>query len=48
MSSVLLKSASRDADYTCLSAAPDAYAVKRIHERAGHPTDLLFAVPVQA
>ena len=32
----------------CLSEAPDASAVKRIHERAGHPTDEVFEVPVQA
>jgi hypothetical protein len=32
----------------CLSEAPDADAVKRIHERAGHPTDQVFEVPVQA
>jgi len=32
----------------CLSEAPSADAVKRIHERAGHPTDQVFQVPVQA
>ena len=32
----------------CLSEAPSADAVKRIHERAGHPTDQVFAVPVTA
>ncbi len=32
----------------CLSDAPNADAVKRIHERAGHPTDQVFEVPVQA
>jgi len=32
----------------CLSEAPNAEAVKRIHERAGHPTDQVFEVPVQA
>ena len=32
----------------CLSEAPDAEAVKRIHERAGHPTDEVYEVPVQA
>jgi hypothetical protein len=32
----------------CLSDAPDAEAVKRIHERAGHPTDEVYPVPVQA
>ncbi len=32
----------------CLSDAPDADAVKRIHERAGHPTEEVYEVPVQA
>jgi hypothetical protein len=32
----------------CLSDAPDAEAVKRIHERAGHPADGVYPVPVQA
>ena len=32
----------------CLSTAPDAEAVKRIHERTGHPTDEVYEVPVQA
>ncbi len=32
----------------CLSDAPDADAVKRIHDRAGHPTDEVYEVPVQA
>ncbi len=32
----------------CLSEAPNAEAVKRIHERAGHPTDEVYEVPVQA
>jgi hypothetical protein len=32
----------------CLSDAPDVEAVKRIHERAGHPADEVFPVPVQA
>jgi len=32
----------------CLSEAPDADAVKRIHQRAGHPTDEVYEVPVQA
>jgi hypothetical protein len=32
----------------CLSEAHDAEAVKRIHERAGHPTDEVYPVPVQA
>ncbi|EYR64596.1 gualylate cyclase [Actinotalea ferrariae CF5-4] len=32
----------------CLSDAPDAGAVQRIHERAGHPPTEVFAVPVEA
>ena len=32
----------------CLSEAPDADAVMKIHERAGHPTDEVYPVPVQA
>lgn len=32
----------------CLSEAPDADAVRRIHERAGHPADQVYKVPVQA
>jgi hypothetical protein len=32
----------------CLSTAPNAEAVKRIHERTGHPTDEVYEVPVQA
>jgi hypothetical protein len=32
----------------CLSEAPDADAVRRIHERAGHPADNVYEVPVQA
>jgi hypothetical protein len=32
----------------CLSEAPNAEAVMRIHERAGHPTEHVFEVPVQA
>jgi hypothetical protein len=32
----------------CLSEAPSAEAVKRIHERAGHPTDQVYEVPLQA
>ena len=31
----------------CLSEAPSAEAVKRIHERAGHPTDEVYPVPLQ-
>jgi hypothetical protein len=32
----------------CLSEAPNAEAVRRIHERAGHPADNIYEVPVQA
>lgn len=32
----------------CLSEAPDPDAVQRIHERAGHPADKIYPVPVQA
>lgn len=32
----------------CLSEAPSAEAVQRIHERAGHPADKIYEVPVQA
>ena len=32
----------------CLSEAPSADAVKTIHERAGHPADEVYEVPVQA
>ncbi len=32
----------------CLSEAPNAEAVKKIHDLAGHPTDQVFEVPVQA
>jgi len=32
----------------CLSEAPSAEAVQRIHERAGHPADSIYEVPVQA
>jgi hypothetical protein len=32
----------------CLSEAPDADAVQRIHTRAGHPYDNIYPVPVQA
>lgn len=31
----------------CLSGAPSADAVRRIHERAGHPADELHPVPVR-
>ena len=32
----------------CLSEAPSAEAVQRIRERAGHPPDDVYPVPVQA
>jgi hypothetical protein len=32
----------------CLSEAPTAEAVKKIHERTGHPADEVYEVPVQA
>lgn len=32
----------------CLSEAPNKEAVMKIHERAGHPTDEVYPVPVQA
>ena len=32
----------------CLSEAPSADAVRTIHERAGHPADNIYEVPVQA
>jgi hypothetical protein len=32
----------------CLSEGPSAEAVQRIHERAGHPADHIYEVPVQA
>ncbi|WP_327092767.1 SCO4226 family nickel-binding protein [Nonomuraea sp. NBC_01738] len=30
----------------CLSDAPDAEAVQRIHQRAGHPADEIHPVPL--
>jgi hypothetical protein len=30
----------------CLSEAPDADAVKRVHQKAGHPTDDVYPVPL--
>lgn len=30
----------------CLSEAPSAEAVQRIHERTGHPADEVYAVPL--
>jgi Protein of unknown function (DUF4242) len=32
----------------CLSEGPSAEAVQRIHQRAGHPADEIYEVPVQA
>lgn len=32
----------------CVSEAPSADVVRRIHERAGHPADHVYAVPVEA
>ena len=32
----------------CLSDAPNPEAVKKIHERAGHPVEEVYPVPVQA
>ncbi|MGW3628494.1 SCO4226 family nickel-binding protein [Streptomyces sp. NPDC000880] len=32
----------------CLSEAPSAEAVQRIHERAGHPADEIHPVPLTA
>jgi len=32
----------------CLSEGPDADAVRRVHERAGHPAAEIYPVPVQA
>ena len=32
----------------CLSIAPSAEAVQRIHQRAGHPADAVYEVSVRA
>jgi hypothetical protein len=32
----------------CLSEAPSAEAVQKIHERAGHPADNIYPVSLQA
>ncbi|MCJ7832716.1 MAG: SCO4226 family nickel-binding protein [Actinobacteria bacterium] len=32
----------------CLSEAPSAEAVKKIHDLAGHPAHAIYPVPVQA
>lgn len=31
----------------CLSSGPSKQAVQRIHERAGHPTDQIYELPVE-
>lgn len=31
----------------CLSTGPDKEAVKRVHERAGHPTDQVYELSVE-
>ena len=31
----------------CVAEAPSADAVRRIHERAGHPADEIYPVPVE-
>jgi hypothetical protein len=31
----------------CLSEAPSAEAVLRVHERAGHPTEEIYEVPIE-
>lgn len=31
----------------CISEAPNAEAVQKIHERAGHPTSEVYPVPVE-
>lgn len=31
----------------CISEAPDAEAVKRIHERTGHPATEVYPIPVE-
>jgi hypothetical protein len=38
----------RDRDRSCFSEAASADAVKRSHAKAGHPTDEVYPVPVQA
>lgn len=47
---VVFKSAWADPDsglVYCLSEAPSAEAVQRIHERAGHPADEVHPVPLK-
>lgn len=31
----------------CISEAPNADAIRRIHERAGHPADEVYPIPVE-
>jgi hypothetical protein len=31
----------------CLSNGPSREAVKRVHERAGHPTEQVYEVPIE-
>ncbi|MCO5172327.1 MAG: SCO4226 family nickel-binding protein [Planctomycetes bacterium] len=31
----------------CLSEGPDAEAVRRVHERAGHPPDEIYELPLE-
>jgi hypothetical protein len=32
----------------CLSEGPDKEAVQRVHEKAGHPAEAIYEVPVEA
>jgi hypothetical protein len=32
----------------CLAEGPDAEAVKRVHEKAGHPAQEIYPVPITA
>ncbi|GAA2117224.1 SCO4226 family nickel-binding protein [Streptomyces synnematoformans] len=38
----------RSGEVYCLSEAPSAEAVMRVHERAGHPADEIHPVPLTA
>jgi hypothetical protein len=31
----------------CLATGPDRAAVMRVHEKAGHPTDQVYEVPIE-
>ncbi len=31
----------------CLSEGPDPEAVKKVHERAGHPANAIYEVPIE-